>query len=266
MHDAQTAEAVNRKIMSSIHYAERIQRSILPNSKDVSALLPRSFFLWQPRDVVGGDLYCVESFDGGVIVAVIDCTGHGVPGAFMTMIASSAMKSIIHNEGCHAPGAILKRLNVLVKTGLQQDTEHALSDDGMDAAVCVIKPQQRTLTFAGAKLPLLYTRDNDVHVIKGDRKDIGYKRSDLNFQFNEHAIALDDDTSFYLYTDGIIDQFGGQKRIRSFGIRRFKQALLNNAALPFAQQRDMLLRAFEAYRGEHERMDDVTVVGFGVNV
>lgn len=260
------AEAVNRKIMDSIRYAERIQRSILPNPEDVKALLPNSFFLWLPRDVVGGDLYCVEAFDNGVIVAVIDCTGHGVPGAFMTMIASSALRRIIRDEGCHAPGTILKRLNRLVKTGLQQDTEHALSDDGMDAAVCVVTPRARTLTFAGAKLPLLYIQDGEAHIIQGDRKDIGYKRSDLNFDFQEHTIVPGKGSAFYLYSDGIVDQFGGQARARSFGTRRFKTLLLENAALPLAQQRDILLQAFEAYRGEHERMDDVTVVGFRVDV
>ncbi len=131
-------EDANNKIMASIQYAKMIQRSLLPNPETVRTFFPDSFFIWMPRDIVGGDFIFTDYVAGGLIMAVIDCTGHGVPGAFLTMIASSSLRKIIKDEGFHNPAEILQRLSFLVKTTLHQDTDYALSDDGLDAAVCFI--------------------------------------------------------------------------------------------------------------------------------
>ncbi|QTA90361.1 SpoIIE family protein phosphatase [Desulfonema magnum] len=269
----EAAEAANRKVMESIQYAKMIQRSLLPDPDRVKCYFPHSFFIWMPRDILGGDILFFDSFEDGIVGAVIDCTGHGVPGAFMTMIASSGLRRIIRDEGCRDPSEILRRLNFIVKTSLQQDTGYALSDDGMDAGIFSIQPaisDQKTekqttdaysLTFAGARLPLIYIHNGEVCFIKGDRQSIGYKRSDLNFNFTNHKITIDKNMSFYIFTDGFTDQLGGE-RDRRFGSRRFRNLLKENARLPFEKQRDVLLQAFNAYQGENERQDDVTVAGF----
>jgi len=265
--------SANKAIMDSIRYAELIQKSILPNINEVKIAMPDSFFIWLPRDIVGGDIFFVHSFDNGFVFAVIDCTGHGIPGAFMSMIAFSALKRIVSDGNCNNPGEILKRMNKIVKTSLRQDTEYALSDDGLDTAVCSVKfqnppesdftkgGQMGILTFAGAKMPLYFVRNGEILIIKGDKQSIGYKRSDLNFNFSNHTIPIEKGTVFYMATDGFGDQLDGNNR--RFGIRKFREVLKEIAHLPFEKQREMLLAAFEAHKGTMQRQDDVTVAGFG---
>jgi len=226
------------------------------------AYLPDSFTIWKPRDVVGGDIVFSDFFEDEILHAVIDCTGHGVPGAFMTMIASSGIRKIIKDEGCRDPAEILKQLNFFVKTSLRQDTGHALSDDGLDAAICRIRIREKVITFAGAKQSLICVDGNAARTIKGDRQSIGYKRSDLDFSFSNHDIPIKKEMAFYMFSDGFVDQFGWENH-RRFGTKQFRELLEENAHLPFEQQRDLLLRAFEDHKGENEIQDDVTVVGFG---
>ncbi len=262
------AETANRKIMDSIHYAKMIQRSLLPAPDRVREYLPENFVIWMPRDVVSGDIIFADAHGcgGGVVIAVIDCTGHGVPGAFMTMIASSGLRQIIRDEGCHDPAQILKRLNVIVKTTLRQDMADAPSDDGLDAGMCFVEARGRgargrKMIFAGARMPLIYVHNGRVKVIKGDKQSIGYKKSDMGHDFTTHRIPIEKGMRFYMVSDGFTDQLGGE-RDRRFGSRRFRELLRENTRLPFEKQREMLIRAFEVYRGENERQDDVTVVGF----
>ncbi len=273
-----------RYITDSLRYAKMIQRSLLSNQDEVKACLPDSFIIWMPKDIVGGDIFFVNSFpslhsppppvscrEGGFIVAVIDCTGHGIPGALMTMIASSGLGRIVRDEACHDPAEILKRLNFIVKTTLQQDTDHASSDDGLDAAVCFVStpPSDATgniqLTFAGARLPMVYIHNDEINIIKGDKHSVGYKkskRSDINFNFTNHTITVEKGMSFYMFSDGFADQLGGKRGCR-FGSRQFRNLLRRNTQLPFEKQRDILLQSFDEWHRGKERQDDVTVVGFG---
>jgi len=268
----------NKKIMDSIQYAKKIQSSLLPDMDMIKLHLPENFFIWMPRDIVGGDIFFAEYISSekkrGMVIAVIDCTGHGVPGAFMTMIASSGLRRIIKDEGCHDPAEILKRLNFFVKTTLQQDTEHARSDDGLDAAVCFIEEDRLSssdssplnhpchLIFSGSRLPLYYVQNDDLHFIKGDRQSIGYKRSDLNFNFTSHLIQIKDETAFYIATDGFTDQLGGEEKRIPFGKKRLKVLLNNIWREPFEKQHEILLEHLKEYQGDHERQDDVTLFGF----
>ncbi|OQX01107.1 MAG: hypothetical protein BWK80_60710 [Desulfobacteraceae bacterium IS3] len=260
--ERETAETANKKLTDSIRYAQMIQSSLLPNPENIKGFLSDSFFIWKPRDIVGGDFIFTDWFDDGLLIAVIDCTGHGVPGAFMTIIASFGLKKITGGEGFHTPDQILKRMNFLVKTTLQQDTEYALSDDGLDAAICFIKPEEKTLTFAGARLPLFYVSEGEVKVIKGDRQSVGYKRSDVNFKFSSHTINIEPGMVFYMLTDGFIDQVGGKNSLR-FGTKKLTELLKANSKQPFDKQRDILIKAYNEHRGENEIRDDVTVIGFG---
>ncbi|MCP4347325.1 MAG: response regulator [Desulfobacterales bacterium] len=272
--------AVNEKITDSIEYARRIQASVLPNTDEIKTYLPDSLFLWLPKDIVGGDIYFAEQFEDGILIAVIDCTGHGVPGAFMSMIAASAMRRITISQGCHDPAEILKRMNLIVKTLLQQDRDYATSDDGMDMAVCFVEargegnksahplPLAHRLFFASAKLPLFYVSDGRVNMIKGDRQSIGYRRSDPDFEFTSHAVNVGKGMRFYMASDGFEDQLGKDETshfgFRKFGRKRFKNLLKEIADFPFEKQKEMLVQAFKAHKGETDRQDDVTVVGFKV--
>ncbi len=277
------AEKANRRIIESIRYANMIQCSLLPNPENIKSFLSDSFFIWMPRDIVGGDFIFTHSSEDGFILSVIDCTGHGVPGAFMTMIADFGLRKIIRDEGWRDPAQILRRLNFFVKTSLQQDTNYALSDDGLDAAViCILGPESNslpaahltlsdtrplTLTFAASKLPLFYTHRNEVHVIKGDRQSIGYKRSDLGFSFTNHTIAVEKGMAFYIATDGFADQLGESagNKVSRLGTRRLRELLKENSHLPFDIQREKMLEVFNVHKGDMERQDDVTVIGFGFN-
>ena len=263
-------EEANEKIMDSIRYAKVIQTALLPNLDGSNIYLPNSFVIWIPKDVVGGDIFFKDAFDEldscGFVLAVIDCTGHGVPGAFMTMIASSALRRIIKDQGCYNPAEILKELNFIVKTSLQQDKKTTLSNDGLDAAICFVSERKNDkdsllLTFAGARLPLYYVHNGEVNIIKGDRESIGYKKSDPDFDFTNHPLKVEPGMSFYMSTDGFVDQLGGKKN-RRFGTTRFKHLLHSSYMKSFEEQREMFLSTFEDYRGENERQDDVTVVGF----
>ncbi|MBF0565835.1 MAG: cache domain-containing protein [Nitrospirae bacterium] len=259
---AEVSEA-NNKILRSISYAKMIQNSLLPDHNTVEANLPNSLFLWMPKDIVGGDIYFTEILEYNYLIAIVDCTGHGVPGAFMTMIASSTLKKIINEDLCFDPAQILKRLNRAVKSLLLTSSGHELFDVGMDAAVCLVKPHEKTLEFSGAKLPLYCISDGKVKVFKGDRRSIGYKESPSDIDFNTVKISITDDMSFYLSTDGYIDQTGGDNGF-SFGNRRFRALLNEICGSPFRTQREMLLNAFNEHIGDNERLDDVTVVGFSL--
>ncbi len=252
--------ATNRKIMDSLRYAQVIQESILP--KGLKVEVANGFVIWQPKDVVGGDMYYVERFETGFVISVIDCTGHGVPGAFMTMIAAAGLRRVLKDEKEFDPAEILKRLNRIVKTTLQQDTEYAGSNDGLDAAVAKVDLEDMSLTYAGAKLRLALVNGN-VSFIRGDKQSIGYKDSDLDFEYKNHKVNLDLGTSFYLYTDGFVDQLGGKKGFM-LGNKRFGRLLKDVNSYPYEEQRLMLLKALEEYQGDYERQDDLTVVGFGL--
>jgi serine phosphatase RsbU (regulator of sigma subunit) len=227
--------------------------------------LPDSFFLWMPRDIVGGDLIFTDSFEDGFMIVIADCTGHGVPGAFMTMLVSSALGRVILDEGCHDPALILKRVNGIVKTNLKQDTRQATSDDGLDAAICFVNPQERTLTFAGARLPLTYIQNGKIYVVSGNRQSLGYRRSKVNFDFTNHPVRIEAGMSFYLFTDGFEDQLGGPKN-RRFRAKLLRNLFLNISGEPFDKQQELLLQAFHEYKGHNERQDDVTVIGFSVKI
>ena len=262
----QEVEAANEMITDSIQYARRIQRSLLTSPDIMANYVPNSFYIWMPKDIVGGDFIFTEYLEDGFIIAVVDCTGHGVPGAFMTMIASAALRRIISDGECYNPGEILRQLNFTIKTLLHQDSDRSLSDDGLDAGVCFISehgplPEEKILTFAGARLPLYHMHGERLMSIDADKQSIGYRRSDLNFNFTNHVVNIRKGMSFYMLSDGFTDQLGGEKGL-PFGKKRLKKLLQENADQPFETHREVLFKAFYEYKGERERQDDVTVVGF----
>ena len=262
----------HRQMMESIHYASVIQQSFLQSSRrDMTAALSDYFMYWDPRDVVGGDYYYFVKHRDGFFVAVIDCTGHGVPGAFMTLIMASALKQVLSTHDLHQPAELLSAINRQVKQSLGQLSEkdaglseplEVRSDDGMDCAFCWYDKDTRTLSYAGAKTPiyLIEPGSDEVTLVDGNKKGVGYIATPLDYQWDTRKITLAPGTRLYISTDGIIDQIGGHKRI-CYGKKRFREHLLKHRHLPMAKQQHKLVEHFKEWQGENSRRDDVTLFG-----
>lgn len=256
-------ESHNERMTDSIRYAEMIQRSLLPGIERIKGVSPESMFIWIPKDIVGGDIFYTYADPEGSLIALMDCTGHGVPGAFLTMIVYSEIRKIIMDDGCRVPSDILSRLNRAVKNVLHKNNHDNKADDGLDAAVCLINHKGRHVTYAGARIPLFYMMNDTLHMINGDKQSIGYKDSDNDFGFTDHIIDVESHGSFYMKTDGFTDQLGGEKKLR-FGTNRFKQLIQDNYTAPYGEQRKTFLQSLIAYQGANEQMDDITLIGFHV--
>ncbi|MFM9925011.1 SpoIIE family protein phosphatase [Variovorax sp. H27-G14] len=261
----------NREIMHSIEYASVIQRSTLRSSLDALArACPEAHLVWQPRDVVGGDFYQFSTEADGWFATVADCTGHGVPGAFMTLIASSSLNQAIEQHGARDPARLLGNVNRSIKQMLgqmdgQTDGRGATpgSDDGMDAACFWFEPAQGRLVFAGARLSLFVLRPgaDTVELVEGQRKGVGYMDSEFDFSWTNQELRLPAGSLVFVSTDGLIDQVGGPRAI-ALGKRRVRELLLAQRECTPAQVNRAVLDALQAWQGEHHRRDDLTFFCF----
>lgn len=252
----------NEKIMDSIEYARMMQESILPASEELKDILGSYFVLWRPRDIVGGDFFWVRRLSQKKsLVALIDCTGHGVPGAFMTMAVNSALKHIVE-QNYNEPAEILAELNLQVKQILHRNRQESFSDDGLDIAICAIEGNSR-LSFAGAKLSLYIRRGQEIHTMRGDHTSIGYKASPENLTFTSHRWDIEAGDQFYLTTDGYLDQNGGKKDY-SFGKKRFLAEIVARQE-EMSRQGKQFEAALENYMADEEQRDDITLLGFSIH-
>jgi len=251
----------NSKMIESIRYAEMIQRSLLPGIDRIKAICPENMFIWMPKDIVGGDIFYTYSDMEVSLIALMDCTGHGVPGAFLTMVVYSEIRKIIMDEECRDPSEILSRLNRAVKNVFHNNDNGSDANDGLDAAVCIIDYLRKKVIYAGARIPLFYCMNGKVHKKDGDKQSIGYKDSEDQFDFTNHMIQLEEPCTFYLKTDGYTDQLGGEKRLR-FGTGKFKDLIMKNHDKSFTEQRAVFLQTLISYQGNNEQMDDITLIGF----
>ncbi|MBF0608901.1 MAG: PhnD/SsuA/transferrin family substrate-binding protein [Candidatus Magnetobacterium sp. LHC-1] len=256
-------EDANNQIMDSIHYASNIQRSIMPHLNGLSAHMDDYFVIWRPRDIIGGDIYCFNGQHNNFMLAIIDCTGHGVPGAIMTMLAGSTLSRVVNERGYTDPSAILNNMNKLVREMLSGEGGGGLHDNGLDIGICYVDKQAMSMTFAGAKISLFCVSRATVKEIRGDRHSIGYQTSDPDYVFTSHKLDTNSAMSFYMMTDGISDQIGGEQGL-PFGKKRFKELIVRHSTRPFKEQQALLLEAFELYRGQQQQRDDITVIGFRV--
>lgn len=254
-------EKANRDINDGIRYASRIQTALLPDQGALAGVVDELAVGWQPLDMVGGDYYWAGAFESKGVIAVMDCTGHGVPGAFMTAVVASSFSRILHHHGHDDPAEMLTQLNRLVKTALRQDRDSAVSNDGLDAAICVVDRANATLTFAGANLPLLVAENGELRQVRGDRMSLGYLDSPEDYRFSAHRMDIRPGSAFYLYTDGVTDQVGGDTK-RLFGRRRLQDVLAGMADRPVTDQMDALFQKLGQWRGEERRRDDMTFVAF----
>lgn len=257
----------NRQVMHSIEYASVIQRSTLRSSRE--ALLQAcadADLVWEPRDVVGGDFYQFNVEADGWFATVADCTGHGVPGAFMTLIASTSLNQAIEQHGARDPARLLGSVNRSIKQMLgqvDQKDDTPGSDDGMDAASFWFEPASGRLVFAGARLSLFVLRPDaaEVEVVEGQRKGVGYVDSELDFTWRNKELTLPPKSLVFVTTDGLIDQVGGPRAI-AFGKRRVSELLLNQRTLPAADINQAAVKALQVWQGAHHRRDDVTFFCF----
>ncbi len=251
----------NKQIMDSIRYAQLIQTTILPSEEQVQHLLGDFFALYLPRDIVGGDFYFFRALDDGWLLAIIDCTGHGVSGAFMTMTANAVLSHIIDNGETDDPARIIETLNEQFHATLHRNTKDSLLDYGLDIGLCCYKKRANTLSFSGARIDLHYVVGGEVQTISGQRKSIGYRRRDRRLLLENKTVEVDRDICFYLTTDGILDQSGGDQGW-GFGRRRFKELITSTAPLPMTEQREKMRKELASYQKDYPQRDDITVIGF----
>jgi len=254
-------EKQNRDIISSIRYAERIQSAMLPTNSFIKKMLPESFVLFIPRDIVSGDFYWAGEMNGKKIIAAIDCTGHGVPGAFMSLVGDTTMNQIVFQEGVTNPAEILDRLHEGVTDYLKQSVTE--NQDGMDASIVVIDEMDRIVQFAGAKNPLVIIHENqEVEVLKGDKMSIGGKRkSKVKEAFTLHTLEYKTEKTFYIFSDGYQDQFGGPKD-KKFMVRKLRKLLQEVSAKKMDDQKFFMKSRFEEWKHGYAQTDDVLLIGF----
>lgn len=260
----------NENINKSINYAQGIQKALLPPQTSLQEIFAESFIFFRPRDIVSGDYYWFKELtigygqdekNGKVAVAAIDCTGHGVPGAFLSMIGYNLLDDIVY-RGINKPGEILKELNNGIRRTLRQDETD--NRDGMDMALCVVDTKSKVVEFSGAKNPLVYVANNEVFRIRGDKESIGGGMCYMENDFTTHSIQIEHPTWFYMFSDGFIDQFGGADG-RKFMIKNFIDFLASISILPPDQQREMLKNTLKDWLGtKYTQVDDILVVGFKV--
>ncbi len=283
-------EKQNTQILQSINYAKNIQQAMVPPAESLKAYFPDSFVFWQPRDIVSGDFYWFKpietKFDlkkifhyeksldtriqnlqkikdaDKLLIAAVDCTGHGVPGAFMSMIANNLLDEIT-NKGISRPDMILEQLHYGIQTALKQNVTG--NKDGMDIALCQIEKKRRKLTYSGANNPLIYVKNGEIFHVKGTPAPIGGFQSGIP-SFEVHEISLDEPITFYIFSDGFTDQFGGTDG-RKFMIKKFRELLLEIHTLPFDEQENMLRVTFDGWKGDRfPQIDDVLVIGFKIDL
>jgi PAS domain S-box-containing protein len=220
----QEAQEAGQLILQSLRYASRIQSAILPAREELAAVTADHFLIWEPRDIVGGDFFWFQPTDDGYFIIVGDCTGHGVPGAFMTLIAWGMLDRSLAGAQGNKPSLVLAGLHRGVQSLLGQDRQSGETDDGLEAGVCFINPSKREMTYAGARFSL-WKSGADVTEIKGDRQGLGYRRFPREAAFTDLRIPLDGGDAFYLTTDGLIDQIGvGGSLIRQTALQRAARA------------------------------------------
>lgn len=258
----------------SIDYARKIQQALLPSDNVLKSTIGEYFLLFQPRESVGGDFYWVAQRENVIFFALADCTGHGIPGGFMSMLSVSLLNEIVLHPQCTSPKKILWELRETIIKALNQTGKDEDSQDGMDIALCMYNPVNRHLVYSGANLSLLVATTNhhlpgdrifiqeNIIELKPDRMPVAYyQRMD---EFNEHHIVLNPGDTLYLFSDGYSDQFGGPAN-KKFGYNAFRSIISRVSKEQFQNQRDILWYQFEKWKGDENQTDDVIVMGIKIS-
>lgn len=251
------------QVTDSIKYAQKIQEAILPPESYVRRLLPDSFILYRPKDIVSGDFYWMGEANNKVFFAAVDCTGHGVPGAFMSIVGYNQLKQAIITTGGSNPAQILDHLNQGVSETLHQKDINSTSKDGMDIAICSLNKDTLELEYAGAFNPLYLLRNGEIIQTKGDKFPIGSFLDGETPSFTNNKIQLVPGDQIYIFSDGFADQFGGP-RGKKFMYKRFRELLLSNSGKDLSEQKDVLKESLFKWMKNEEQVDDILVMGIKV--
>ena len=251
-------EKANNLITDSIQSASAIQSAILPNIESNNYGFNELVYIWEPRDIVGGDLYWVQQQEDWTVLVVADCTGHGIPGAFMTLISTTILDRIASLHDLSHPDHILDQLDVLLSQTFKLSTGDSTSF-GLDCGVCCFSKKERILRFAGAKSNLYQKVDEDVREMKGDKVSLGYDSKQHPIPFKVMETSLDEKSSFYLFSDGITDQIGGVKNLMYDKKRLLRQIQTSTSV---AEAIKKIMRDLSSYQGDNKRRDDLTLFGF----
>jgi len=253
-------ELRDKNITDSLIYAQRIQEALLPSEEYFRSHFFDSFILFKPKDIVSGDFYWIGEKGDKIFVVAADCTGHGVPGALMSMIGLEIIEKTINEDNIELPSRILAILNKeLEKTFSREKNIGTIIRDGMDIGLCVIEKEKKKLIYSGAFFPLYLIRDNSLTEIKGDKIIIGMNPDRLPYTDSEIKLKTDD--ILYIFSDGYVDQFGGSEN-KKFMYRRFRYLLLTIHNFPINDQKAILDENIKTWLGPNEQIDDIMVIGF----
>ena len=259
-------EKIYKHVTDSIHYAKRIQNSILPPINLIQKSLPQTFVLYKPKDIVSGDFYWFEHVGDDIIIASVDCTGHGVPGALMSMIGNNILNQAIIKYGAKDAAILVDELNQGVASALRIGQDATNAKDGMDISLCRINFKENILQYAGAFNPLYLIRNGELIEVKADKFPIGFYVEDPDKKYTNHYFEIQENDIFYLFTDGYADQFGGPNG-KKFMYRQFKELLQRIHSMPGELQHDILDSSIEDWKkmGDVEQLDDIQVIGVRLN-
>ena len=254
-------ESKNTLITDSIRYAESIQNAILPDKEFMKKEMPEHFVLFKPKDIVSGDFYWVKKIRNFLIIAAVDCTGHGVPGAFMSMLGTSFLNETVSKAKFDKANEILERLRKMVKISLKQTGKDIEQRDGMDMALCILDLDNKEMQYAGAYNPLYLIRNGELIEYKADRQPIGFHY--VEKEFTNHVIRLQEGDAIYIFSDGFYDQLGGELN-KKFLSKNFKSLLLEINKESMDQQKDLLEKTLREWMKNMEQIDDILVMGIRV--
>ena len=244
------------EVTDSINYAKRIQKAVLRTRSSAKEVLPNYFFYYKPKDIISGDFYLSEKIDDKIILAVVDSTGHGVPGGIISMICHNCIKRAIKRVGLNDAANVLNETrDIIIETfdGSKEEIK-----DGMDISFCILDLKNLELQYAGANISLYYIQNNKLHIVKPDKQPVGKHIQML--PFTNHKIKLKKNDTIYMFTDGISDQFGGRHG-KKFKQKQLREFILSNYTLDLKMQSQLIETAFEKWKGKHPQVDDVCIVG-----
>lgn len=265
MLSSQNEEIVekNKNIMDSILCAKNIQQAILPNDSKLSTAFQEAFVLNKARDIVSGDFYWFAEYDDKVLIAAVDCTGHGVPAAFLNVMGNSILNQIVHEMHVLNPAEVLSELNKRVLNTLKSDELYIQVDDGMDIGLCMFDRASKTLSFAGAKRPLYFVQNSELNELKGDHYPVGGVLYDTQREYHQHEIQLEKGDLVYLFTDGIVDQFGGPNN-KKFMYPRFRSLIEKIIDKPLSDQKKAIYKELNHWQGNNEQTDDMLLIAIKI--
>ena len=250
----------NIKITDSIDYAKQIQDAFLPSQEQIKQVFPESFILFKPKDIVSGDFYWLHTKTDQVVFSVADCTGHGVPGAFMSLISINLLNEIMDKKATNVPSEILEQMQSLLITSFKQKQGEEKRQNGLDIALCSYNPLTRELSYAGAKNSLYLFRNNTFKEIKADKHTLGMFYDQENNKFTNHSFTVEKGDLIYLFSDGFADQKGGPLN-KKYYYQPFQELFARIQGMQMEEQKKELEKEIDYWKGTNEQIDDILIMG-----